>query len=110
MTDPLAALPSHWKITVTIIRGGGLDDDGEPLRATETPLPGCLVAPATLEDPLDRSQLVSGEAVLYTPRGSDIRSTDRIRTPDDSIVPGLWAVNGAPVAWPLGVQVNLTRE
>lgn len=103
-------LPNDWKTDVTVIRGGGLDDNGDPVSSSEFALSGCLLAPESREDPLDRSQIVTGNAVLYCPPGSEeVLSTDRIRTPTSSAMPGEWSVDGTPIRWPFGVQVRLTK-
>lgn len=74
--------------TVTIIRPGpatqdsyGNDAPGPP---TETPIPGCGVAPrdstgsAANEITDARDTVISG-LTLYAPYGTDVRATDKIR-------------------------------
>lgn len=108
----LARLPDAWKTTVTVVRGNRLDEDGDPISGapSEHTLTGCLLAPKSHEDALDRSDVTFGEGVLFCPPGSDVLPTDRIKTPTGSPLPGTWAVDGEIISWPYGVQVNLRKE
>lgn len=103
----VSGFPKSWRVDVTVIRGGGRDDRGNPLPVTEIPVSGCLVGPRATSEPVDRTDLVSSDAVLY--RDPDpaftFLSTDRVRTPDGVV----WSVEGSPKVWPMGVEVPLKR-
>lgn len=105
-------LPASWKTDVVLISGGGRDDDGNIISSTETTLTGCLIAPRRTEDPVDRSEIVVGEAVLFVPLGAtaSIPSSARIRVPQGAALPGLWSVDGQAVRWPYGFEVPLRKE
>lgn len=74
--------------TVTLVRPGPPTQDeygnDVPGPSTETPLPGCGVAPrdgnssAGNEDTKGRDQVIVG-LTLYAPPGTDLRPTDRVR-------------------------------
>jgi hypothetical protein len=86
--------------TVTIVRPGppsrdayGNDVPGPP---TETPVPGCSVAPrdgtgAGANELTDARDTVFVGLTLYAPYGTDIRATDRVRVGGD-----LYDVVGLP--------------
>lgn len=103
----VSRFPAFWRTSVTVIRGGGRDDRGDPLPVTEIPVAGCLIGPRATSEPVDRADLVSDTAMLYRdPEPSfSFLSTDRIRTPDG----GVWSVDGEPKIWPLGVEVPLKK-
>ena len=103
----VSKFPAFWRTDVVVLRGGGRDDRGEPNPVTELPVAGCLIAPRSTSEPIDRADLVSADAVLYRdPEPSFVfLSTDRIRTPDGVV----WSVEGDPKVWPMGVEVPLKR-
>ncbi|WP_336715338.1 hypothetical protein [Arthrobacter sp. USHLN218] len=105
----LSRFPRKWRVAVTVIRGGGRDPKGNPLPAYEIPVPNCLVAPRATADPVDRSDVVDGKAVLYHGGGFTFLSTDRIRVPQGAHMAGEWSVEGRPGEWPYGVEVGLVR-
>ena len=103
----VSSFPASWRTSVTVLRGGGRDDRGDPLPVTELPVADCLVGPRATSEPIDRADLVSADAVLYRDPDPEFSflSTDRIRTPDGVE----WSIEGAPKVWPQGVEVPLTR-
>jgi hypothetical protein len=107
----LEALPEAWKFTAQRLYGGGKDRWGDPIPESAEDVPGCLLAPALSEDSEgDFSAFVTSEAILYAPLSATFTSTDRVRTPAESPLPGTWNVNGNPVRWPAGWAVPLLRE
>lgn len=102
--------PSSWRFTAEVLSGGGRDKWGDPLPETSALVEGCLLAPQTSSDPADFSAFVTDKAVLYAPSSASFTSVSRVRTPAESPLPGLWAVDGSPVRWPAGWAVPLRRE
>jgi hypothetical protein len=105
----LRRFPASWRVTVTVLRSGGRDAKGNPLPAYEIQVPDCLIGPRATSDPVDRSDVVSGVAVLYRGVGFTFLSTDRVRVPAGSRMAGEWSVDGSPGEWPFGVEVGLVR-
>ena len=105
----LSRFPRKWRVDITVIRGGGRDAKGNPLEPYEVPVHDCLIAPRATSDPVDRSDVVDGNAVLYRGHGFTFLSTDRIRVPDGSFMAGEWSIEGRPGEWPFGVEVGLVR-
>jgi len=105
----LSRFPKSWRTSVTVVRSGGRDPKGNPLPAYDIAVPDCLVAPRSTADPVDRSDVVDGKAVLYHGGGFTFLSTDRVRVPDGSAMAGEWSVDGRPGEWPYGVEVGLVR-
>ena len=110
MTFPPLKNLKRWTTTVTVIKTGGRDDDGDVLESTSYSQSDCLVALRSTNDPVDRSSVNTAEAILYAPVDADIDSTDRIEVPEGSFLPGTWAVDGHVMHWPFGVEVPLRRE
>lgn len=106
---PIRRLPKSWLVAVTVLRGGGRDAKGNPLPTTEIAVTGCLIGPRSTADPIDRSDVVDGKAVLYRGPGFRFLSTDRIRVPDGALMAGEWSVDGRPGEWPFGSEVGLVR-
>lgn len=69
--------------TVVVIRASnpGKDAKGDPLPSTDTrtDVPGCVVAPGSSEEPVERGRdSVLTSWTVYAPRGTDVRATDDI--------------------------------
>lgn len=105
--SPLKMFPKSWLTAVTVIRGGGRDAKGNPLPTVEIEVTGCLIAPRAASDPVDRSDLVDNNAVLYRGPGFTFLSTDRIRVAHGQRMAGEWSVEGRPGEWPFGSEVGL---
>ena len=105
----LRRFPKSWRVTVTVLRSGGRDAKGNPLPAYEIQVPDCLLAPRATSDPVDRSEVVAGVAVLYRGDGFTFLPTDRVRVPAGARMAGEWSVDGSPSEWPFGVEVGLVR-
>lgn len=104
--NPLEMFPPEWLVDATLKRGGGKDKWGNPTPFVSIPLPGCLFAPRSTSDPVDRSDLTDSRAVLYAPPGTEVASTDRVEVPGH----GTYAVDGEASYWPLGVEIPLRGE
>lgn len=102
-------IPGDWYVTVTVTRGGGRDPKtGDPVQGSRFELPGCLVGSGTSSDPVDRSDMVGGKAVLTRRDHSfEFRSTDRVTVPSGSWMAGTYMVDGKPAHTPLGWTVLL---
>ncbi|MBD1541024.1 hypothetical protein G9E11_01885 [Arthrobacter sp. IA7] len=107
--SPLRGFPKSWLTDVTVLRGGGRDPKGNPLPPVELTVTGCLIGARATSDPVDRSDVVDGKAVLYRGPGFRFLSTDRIRVPDGARMAGEWSVDGRPGEWPFGSEVGLVR-
>lgn len=107
--NPLKMFPKSWLTDVTVLRGGGRDAKGNPLPVVELAVTRCLVAPRATADPVDRSDVTDGKAVLYRGPGFTFLSTDRIRIADGDRMAGVWSVDGRPGEWPHGSEVGLVR-
>ncbi|GAA0200719.1 hypothetical protein [Glutamicibacter creatinolyticus] len=104
----VSSFPKKWRISVVVLRGGGRNSDGTVRPTTEIPLKDCLFGPRSTGEPVDRSEQTTGTPTLY--RDPDpafsFESTDRIRIPNGNV----YAVDGEPEVWPLGVAVPLRKE
>ena len=107
--NPLGMFPKSWLVTVTVLRGGGRDAKGNPLPTQEIQVSGCLIGSRATADPVDRSDVVDGKAVLYRGPGFRFLAADRIRVPDGAMMAGEWSVDGRPGEWPFGSEVGLVR-
>lgn len=111
MLNLVGMMPGFWSGTVTVLRGGGRDNKGNPLPVDEISLDECLIGPRATSEPNDFSDLVDSTAVLYrtVDDGFQFQHTDRIRVPDGARMAGEWSVDGLPSEWPMGVEVGLKR-
>lgn len=105
----LSRHPKEWLTSATILRGGGRDPKGNPTPVTEIQLDECLIAGRFNAEPVDRSEVTDGNAVLYANPGVVILHSDRIRIPAGARMAGDWAVDGRPSEWPFGIEVGLVR-
>lgn len=103
-------------VVVVRVVGGGADDYGDPLPATEqrTTVDGCAVAPLKVAEDVDTdgARLLDGWTV-YMPHGTDVVASDSLEVrgvdyPVDG-VPGVW-VNPYSAAHPRGVEVIVRRS
>lgn len=99
--------PAEWLTDVVVLRGGGRDAKGNPLPVTEILVADCLVGQRSTSDPVDRSDVVDGKAILYRDKGFEFLSTDVIKVPDSHRMGGRWSVDGRPAEWPTGSEVGL---
>lgn len=105
----VSRFPKSWRTNVIALRGGGRDAQGNPMPVVEIPVTDCIVGPRATADPLDRSDVVDGKAVLYRDPdpGFTFLPTDRVRVPVGARMAGDWSVDGRPGEWPMGVEVGL---
>lgn len=100
----------RFRFTATLITGGGQDEFFENLPTTETPIPGCLLSPKPKSEFDSLNEKSETYATLFFKAPIDIPKDAQIRTPANSPVEALWMVDGDPIYWPLGVEVNLRKE
>lgn len=108
MISPVHRFPDWMKCDVDVVRGGGTDNRGNPLPSTTIPRKGVMVAPRATSDPVDRSDVTDGRAVLYD--GDPhfrYRTSDVISIPDGTLMAGRWKVDGRPGEWVLGGEIGL---
>lgn len=101
--------PKSWRVDVTVLRSGGRDAKGNPLPVQEIVVTDCLVGSRATADPVDRSAVTDGKAILYRDPGFTFLPSDQIRIPDGARMAGLWSVDGRPGDWPQGVEVGLVK-
>lgn len=107
--NPLERLPDEWKTSVVRVVAGGRDRDGRWQAGERSEVDDCLLVPATTGEHTDYSSVVTAEAILYAPASSEWASSDTVETPRGSVLPGTWNIDGDPVRWPFGWQINLVR-
>jgi hypothetical protein len=99
-------------LTVTVLRGGGLDRFGDPQPDTTHEVANCLLAPAGSSESFDSPNTVVTGYVLYGPPNTDLLATDRLTLPDE---PGVWHVQGEVGRWRnpagglVGVQCRIEK-
>lgn len=103
-------LLDRFRFTATLLSGGGRDDWNNPLPVVETEIPGCLLTPDPKSEIDNRSEESDTTATLHFKGQITVPKNARIRTPIGAPIAGTWAVDGDPVYWPLGVEVNLRKE
>lgn len=107
--NPAALLPADWRTDVVRERQGGKDARGNPAPAARETITGCLVAPRGTMDPVDRSDVVDSNAVLYRNDPDPVfRNGDVVVVPAGRMA-GRWLVDGRPGEWPGGLEVGLVR-
>lgn len=89
-----------------MVRSGGRDNKGNALPDVEIPVPDCLIAARATTDPIDRSDAVDAETVVYHNTFLFL-PTDKIRIPAGARMAGLWKVKGRTKEWPLGNEVGV---
>lgn len=109
----LRITPRRWRTSVEVLSGAGRDLNGVRRPETVSVLRDVLVAPGSSTEPLAESTspgtVTEDTASLYTPPGTVVRATDRVRVPDSHPLAGTWQVVGAASPWPKGVVVALRR-
>ena len=109
--DVVSLLPPEWRVTVTVVRGGGVDRFGKPVPRSEHTVSNCLIGEATTEEVEAFSEVASLDAVLSAPVMADFRSTDAVNSPKSAWAPARkWRVSGHPRFTPLGTKVPLSKE
>lgn len=95
--------------TVTILRTGGRNADGDPTTAEEIPDVAALLVPGTTSEPLGRADETVTEATMFVDGTRTIRNTDRIRV-DTTALAGVWNVAGDPSPAGDRLKVPLRKE
>lgn len=103
-------LLDRFRFTATLLTGGGRDSRGNPLPVVETEIPGCLLSPDPKSEFDNLTEKSDTTATLYFKERITVPKNARIHTPNGAPITGTWAVDGDPVYWPLGVEVNLRKE
>lgn len=88
-------------LTVTLERGGGLDEYGDPVDypILNIEVPGCKIAPTDSADTTGRGRSGAVDRLtLYLPFGTDVHPDDRVVIADGPHA-GTWAVDGDPGHW-----------
>lgn len=105
----VSLFPADWLCTVTV-RRSGRDAKGNPLPETTHEVPDCLVGGRATTDPLDRADIPSDTVMLYVDdSAADIAAGDLITVPPGPRPSGKFRVDGSPVPWPLGLEVQLKK-
>lgn len=81
--------------TVTVIRPGAPDWQGDPSAGTQFPVDGCAIEPGPSQETVTNGDTVVSDYILRAPAGADIVATDRVQLPDGTIC----AVTGRPARW-----------
>ena len=98
--------PKSWRSDATVVRSGGRDSKGNPLPDTELPITDVLIAPRATNDPLDRSDVLTSENVVYH-NSFVFLPTDKLRIPAGNRMAGLWRVDGRTEEWPMGTVTSV---
>lgn len=101
----VSKFPSSWKETVTVLRGGGRDRNGDIQPEQEIPVAECLIGQRTTAEPNERIEnAVAGLSLYRDPDPSFFfQSTDRIRRANGDV----YQVGGKPAIYPIGVEITL---
>lgn len=89
-------------ITITVERGPGLDENGDPVddEPTTHTIANCAVAPRLASEVEERGRQGSVVGLtLYAPPGSDLLHTDIIIIASGDPNPGRYAVEGEAGQW-----------
>lgn len=112
MAGIVNSFPADWRTDVVVLRSGGRDAKGNPLPVEEIPVKDCLIGPRNTSESNDFSMVASTEMAIY--RDPDpvfsFHATDRIRVPEGQRMAGVWAVDGRPLEYPLGVHVPIRND
>lgn len=105
----VSRFPADWKCTVLVHRSGR-DAKGNPLPETTHEVTECLVGGRATTDPVDRADIPSDTVILYADDpAADIREGDLITVPAGPRPSGKFRVDGSPVPWPLGLEVQMKK-
>lgn len=115
---PAPAMHFAFPLTVTV-HHREVDEVGDYMVTDSYELPGCAVsisvgrtARRSFEYESFERDLIRGDLVLYAPPGSDIRSSDTVTLPDETLwnVWGYAADYASPfTGWRPGMQIRLRR-
>lgn len=106
---PAFGFSRQWLIDVELT-SSQRDKYGDPIDQEGTRISGCLLGVTGSDEGESDSDQVAVRANLYLPPGSLITSQHLVETFPGAPVVGLWAVEGEPVHWPMGVVAPLRKE
>lgn len=95
--------------TVTRVRSGGRDHNGDPLPEAEEDSDDWAIAPRTTGEEDNFRQAVITGLAMYHKGPVDVVSTDRFKLPAPWDI-GQWMVEGDVAYWGYGTVVNLQRR
>ncbi|WP_054953089.1 hypothetical protein [Flaviflexus massiliensis] len=119
MFDPLGLIPDEWKTDVVRVVDGGRDSSGNWVEGITVTVSDCVIAPGTTIEDGRFSDITTStirlfapldEAAYDPPGGAGWSSGDTVITPETSMIPGRWQVDGKPVRWPAGWEIKLSGE
>lgn len=108
----VSMFPDYWKTSVTVRRGGGRDDWGNPKPAKDFTVEECLVSWHDSSEPNRMSEVSNDTAYLFRDPDPSFRfqSTDSIVVPESASCPGTWVIDGQPKEEPMGVKLVLKKR
>lgn len=95
--------------TVTLLRTGGRNSDGDPTDVQEIPNVPALLIPGTTSEPLGRADETVTEATMLVDGALTVRNTDRVRITTTALA-GVWNVAGDPSPAGDRLKVPLRKE
>lgn len=103
-------------VTITVVRGGGSDQHGDPLPSVEHQIAECTVAPRPGAEDNRQGEVIIVGLTLFAPFDADIAATDRVRIENPKWA-GTYDVVGEPGRWQnpftnrrAGLEVALSRH
>ncbi len=120
MSAAIGAEPMQFPFAVTVtIHHRAVNETGDYTVTDSYQLAGCAISISvgrtsrrSFEFETSDSDLIRGDCVLYTPPGSDVRSSDTVTLPDATVwsVWGYAADYASPfTGWRPGMQIRLRR-
>lgn len=109
MLSVSAIFPAEFRTDVLVTRPAEKDNAGRITSpATTFSVEDCLVDQGTSGDRPDLSSLAAITCTLYAPKGTVLKSTDKVTVPASHPMKGTYSIDGRPYSGPLGVSVTLT--
>lgn len=106
--DPLEQLPTEWTCVAQRVPGQTRGPDGNMLPG-QAPhdVEGFLIAPTGVGETAEFASYSTNRTRGYAPARYEFTDKDVIITPASSVMPGRWAVDGTPIRWPFGWELQL---
>ena len=86
----------RFAFSITRIRGGGMDKNGDPTPEVRDTLDGFVFAPGLSTENTDYREQTDSKGELFGPYGVDLLPEDRVILPAPF---GDWFVDGKPSQW-----------